>query len=58
MIKLPSVGKKLTASEGSAAISALICGLAVHIYKFTNTLPNGDALYNFYDPQNIVASGR
>lgn len=44
--------------DKTAFLSALICGLAVHIYKFTNTLPNGDALYNFYDPQNIVASGR
>lgn len=33
-------------------------GLLVHIFKFTNVLPNADALYNFYSSQNMVASGR
>ena len=38
--------------------SAFLLGLLVHIYKFTNLLPNADALYNFYSDQNMVASGR
>ncbi|MGM9590431.1 MAG: glucosyltransferase domain-containing protein [Faecousia sp.] len=33
-------------------------GLMVHLYKFTNLLPNADALYNFYSNQNMTASGR
>lgn len=32
--------------------------LLVHLYKFTNTLPNHDSLYNFYSDQNVVSSGR
>ena len=38
--------------------SAFVIGLMVHIYKFTNLLPNHDSLYNFYSTQNMAASGR
>lgn len=41
-----------------AFISAFVIGLLVHIYKFTNMLPNADAMYNFYNSQNMVATGR
>lgn len=41
-----------------AFFSAFFMGLLVHIYKFTNLLPNADALYNFYSDQNMAASGR
>ncbi len=33
-------------------------GLIVHMYRFTNLLPNHDSVYNFYNSQNMVASGR
>ena len=49
---------RVSREEKRAFLSAFIAGLLVHIYKFSNTLPNSDSLYNFYDPQNIVASGR
>ena len=32
-----------------AFISTMILGMMIHIYKFTNTLPNHDSLYNYYD---------
>lgn len=41
-----------------AFFSAFVLGLLIHIYKFTNLLPNADALYNFYSDQNMAASGR
>lgn len=41
-----------------AFYSTLIVALLVHIYKFTNTLPNHDSLYNYYSTQNIIGSGR
>ena len=41
-----------------AFFSALIIGMLAHIYKFTNTLPNHDALYNMYSNQNMIRSGR
>lgn len=41
-----------------AFISTLVIGLFVHIYKFTNYLPNHDSMYNFYSDQNVLGSGR
>ena len=41
-----------------AFISTLVIGLFVHIYKFTNYLPNHDSMYNFYNDQNVLGSGR
>lgn len=41
-----------------AFFSTFVIGLLVHLYKFTNTLPNHDSLFNFYSSQNIVGSGR
>lgn len=32
--------------------------ILVHIYKFTNNLPNHDSLYNVYTDQNVLGSGR
>ena len=32
--------------------------LLIHIYKFTNTLPNHDSVYNYYSDQNVLGSGR
>lgn len=42
----------------TAFYSAFFLGLLIHIYKFTNLMPNHDGLYNFYSSQNMVASGR
>ena len=41
-----------------AFYSTFIIALLIHIYKFTNTLPNHDSLYNYYSTQNAVGSGR
>ncbi len=37
---------------------SFVIGLLTHIYKFTNTLPNHDALYNAYCDQNMIGLGR
>ena len=50
--------KNVKKSWKTAFVSAFMIGLLVHIYKFTNLLPNADALYNFYSNQNMTASGR
>lgn len=39
-------------------VAALIFGLAAHLYKITNWLPNWDSLVFRYDAQNMVALGR
>lgn len=41
-----------------AFFSAFVTGLLVHMYRFTNTLPGHDSLFNFYGTQNMVQSGR
>ena len=41
-----------------AFLSAFLLGLLVHIYKFTNTLPNHDSLWHGYTDLNVVDSGR
>ena len=49
---------KVKTSWKTAFISAVVIGLLVHLYKFTNNFPNHDALYNYYSNQNMVGSGR
>lgn len=41
-----------------AFFSVILAGLLVHLYKFTNYLPDRDSLLNIYHDQNILASGR
>lgn len=51
--------KKKVKSEWKCAFFAtFIIGMLVHIYKFTNTLPNGDSIWNYYSDQNMIGSGR
>lgn len=49
---------KLKREYKIAFISTFIISLLIHIYKFTNTLPNHDSVYNYYDDQNILGLGR
>ena len=58
-LRLTAFYREKVKSEWKLAFfSAFIAGLLVHLFKFTNVLPNADALYNFYSSQNMVASGR
>ena len=50
--------ERLKPSWKRAFFSALVVGLIAHLYKFTNTLPNHDALYHVYSAQNTVSTGR
>lgn len=50
--------ERLQKSWKIAFFSAMAIGLLIHIYKFTNTLPNHDSLFNYYSDQNMVGSGR
>lgn len=50
--------KSVKKSWKIAALSAVIFGFLVHIYKFTNNFPYFDSFYNFYSSQYMVASGR
>ena len=41
-----------------AFISSFFISLMIHLYKFANTLPNRDSLYNYYSDQNVLQAGR
>lgn len=41
-----------------AFFSAFLATIIIHIYKFTNTLPNHDSVYNVYSNQDVTSSGR
>lgn len=41
-----------------AFVSTFLIALLIHLYKFTNTLPNHDSIFNYYSDQNILALGR
>jgi len=50
--------EKVKSTWKIAFFSAVIIGFLTHIYKFTNILPVADSMYNVYNSQNMVASGR
>lgn len=62
VIEKPAAGfwcrMQISPSHKQAFLSALIIGLAAHIYKFTNTLYNHDAIYNVYSSNDVLTSGR
>lgn len=41
-----------------AFYSTFLLTLLIHLYKFTNTLPNHDSVFNYYSDQNVLGSGR
>lgn len=50
--------KKIDKNIRLAFTVTLALGLLIHIYKFTNALPGHDSLYNYYDAQKTVRTGR
>lgn len=42
----------------AAFFSCLIAGYLVHLYAFTNLIPNSDGLSRVFDPQQMTISGR
>ncbi len=41
-----------------AFIGTFLITVLIHLYKFTNTLPNHDSVFNYYTDQNVLGSGR
>ncbi len=50
--------KKVKIEWKVAFVATVIFGFLVHSFRFTNSLLNHDALYNYYASQNMVGSGR
>ncbi len=44
--------------QAAAFLAALISGLLIHLYSFTNLIPNADGLSRVFDAQQMTVSGR
>lgn len=53
-----SLWNKIAPTQKAAFFSCLIVGYLVHLYAFTNTIPNADGLSRVFDPQQMTISGR
>ena len=42
----------------AAFVAAFVFGYVIHLYAFTNTIPNPDGLSRIYDTQQMTISGR
>ena len=55
-------GRKLwdrfSPAQKAASFACLITGYLVHLYAFTNNIPNSDGLSRVFDPQQMTVSGR
>lgn len=49
---------RFSLQQRTAFFSCLITGLLVHLYAFTNLIPNADGLSRVFDPQQMTVSGR
>lgn len=52
------VKERVSKEQSLAFWGTSVLVLLIHLYKFTNTLPNHDSVYNYYSDQNILGSGR
>lgn len=50
--------QRLSREAKAAFFLTFFSALFIHLYKFTNVLPNHDSLYNYYTDQNVLGSGR
>ena len=50
--------QRIPAQLRAAFFSCFFTGLLVHLYAFTNLIPNSDGLSRVFDPQNMSISGR
>ncbi len=50
--------RKIPARSKAAFLSCLTAGYLIHLYAFTNLIPNSDGLSRVYDLQQMTVSGR
>ena len=50
--------RRIAPAQRTAFFSCLITGLLVHLYAFTNLIPNSDGLSRVHDLQQMTISGR
>lgn len=50
--------QRISPAQRTAFFSCFITGYLVHLYAFTNTIPNSDGLSRVFDPQQMTIAGR
>lgn len=55
---LVRLGQRISLAQRAAFLSCLISGLLIHLFAFTNIIPNSDGLSRVFDTQQMTVSGR
>ena len=50
--------QRTSASQRAAFLACFLSGYLVHLFAFTNIIPNSDGLSRVFDPQQMTVSGR
>ena len=55
---LARLGQRITPAQRAAFLACFVSGLLIHLFAFTNIIPNSDGLSRVFDPQQMTVSGR
>lgn len=56
--KLKTLWDRIAPAQKAAFLGCALAGYLVHLYAFTNIIPNSDGLSRIFDPQQMTISGR
>ena len=56
--KLKALWTRISPPQKAAFFGCFLSGSLVHLYVFTNIIPNSDGLSRIFDPQQMTVSGR
>lgn len=56
--KLKALWARISPQQKAAFFGCFLSGYLVHLYVFTNIIPNSDGLSRIFDPQQMTVSGR
>ena len=54
----PAVWNRTSTAKRWACLNVLLFGFLIHLFAFTNIIPNSDGLSRIYDVQDMTVSGR
>ena len=55
---LARLRQRITPTRRAAFLACFIAGYLIHLFAFTNIIPNSDGLSRVFDPQQMTVSGR
>lgn len=50
--------QRTSSAQRAAFLACFVSGYLVHLFAFTNIIPNSDGLSRVFDPQQMTVSGR